>query len=222
MFVYYCKKCKRDSSTQVCEYCGTPLAASPQNTRFKWRHIRTPLGDTPTLLEAVKLLVLTEVSLLLLVFLGELIFSPDKRAAVTMFATSGILPSALIFGFVGIALVCLALALQGREELHFVLDNRGAHVQTWIKPSRIKCFARFVPYETYNIAVDPEGNQRMLIAETHILWSDVCRMEIRRQACRIDLYRPASFRFMSVYPDRQELEAIENYTKSKLQKLVKR
>lgn len=222
MFVYYCKKCKRDSAAPVCEYCGTPIAASPQTTRFKWRHIRTPLGDTPTVMGAVKALVTTVVCLLLLMFLGELIFSPDKRAAVTMFTNSGILPTVLIFAFLAIGLICLVLALQGQEEMHFVLDNRGAHVQTWITPGKLKCLARFVPYETYNIAVDPEGNQRMLIGETHLLWTDVCRVEIRRHACRIDLYRPAGFRFMSLYPDRQELEAIENYIKPRMKQLVKR
>ena len=222
MFVYYCKKCKQDSASTVCEHCGTPIAVNAKSGRFKWRHIRTPLGDSPTLTGALKVLVMTVVCLLLLMFLGEVIFSPDKRAAVTMFATSGILPSTMIFAFLAVCVICLVLALQGREEMHFVLDNSGAHLQTWIAPSRLKCFARFVPYETYRIAVDPEGVQRMLISETHLLWPDVCRVEIRRRACRIDLYRPAGFRFMSVYPDREELEAIENYIMPRMKHLMHR
>ena len=222
MHVFYCKKCKQDSLTPICEHCGAQISSLQQAERYKWRYIRTPLGDTPTLLGALKAISLTVVSLLLLLFLGELIFSPDKRLAVTMFTNTGLLPSMLIFTFVTVALICLFLALQGREELHFVLDARGAHVQTWIVPSRLKCFARFIPYETYNIAVDPEGNERMLVSETHLLWADVCRVEIRRHACRIDLYRPSGFRFMSLYPERQELEAIENYIKPRLKQLVKR
>lgn len=222
MHVFYCKKCKQDSITPVCEHCGTQISSLQQAERYKWRYIRTPLGDTPTLLGAVKSIALTVITLLLLMFLGELIFSPDKQLALTMFTNSGLLPSVLIFSFLAVAMVCLFLALQGREEMHFVLDARGAHVQTWITPSRLRCLARFIPYETYNIAVDPEGNQRMLVNETHLLWADVCRVEIRRHACRIDLYRPAGFRFMSIYPDRQELEAIENYIKPRLKQLVKR
>ena len=222
MHVFYCKKCQQDSLTPVCEHCGAQIPSLQQAERFKWRYIRTPLGDTPTLLGAVKAVSLTVVSLLLLMFLGELIFSPDKRAALTMFMSSGLLPTVMFFVFLIVALICLFLALQGREEMHFVLDARGAHVQTWIAPSRIKCLARFIPYETYNIAVDPEGNQRMLVNEAHILWTDVCRVEIRRHACRIDLYRPSGFRFMSLYPDRQELEQLEGYIKQKLKHLVKR
>ncbi len=222
MHVYYCKKCKQDSVSPVCEHCGAQITALPQNERYKWCHIRTPLGDTPTLMGAVKALAMTVVSLLLLMFLGELIFAPDKRAAMTLFTNTGLLPTVLIFCFLAIVLICLFLALQGREEQHFVVNGRGAHVQTWITPSRLKCFARFIPYETYNIAVDSAGTQRMLIGESHLLWADVCRVEIRRHACRIDLYRPAGFRFMSLYPDRQEMEEIENYITPKMKQLVKR
>lgn len=221
MHVYYCKKCKTDSATPVCQFCGTPIAVN-QNERFKWRSIRTPLGDTPTLWGAFKALIVTVVALLVVLFLGELIVSPDKRAALTMFTNSGILPTVLIFCLAAAGVICLVLGLQGQEELHFVLDARGAHLQTWMTPSRLKCAARFIPYETYNIAVDPEGNERMLIGETHLLWVDVARCEIRRHACRIDLYRPSGFRFMSLYPEREELEAIENYIVPKMKQLAKR
>ncbi|MBQ9197054.1 MAG: hypothetical protein IJ157_07395 [Clostridia bacterium] len=222
MHVFYCKKCKQDSLTPICDHCGAQIASLNQAERYKWRYIRTPLGDTPTLLGAGKALSLTVITLLLLMFLGELIFSPDKRLALTMFTSSGLLPSVLIFSFLAAALICLFLGLQGREEMHFVLDARGAHVQTWIVPSRLKCAARFIPYEVYNIAEDVEGNQRMLVSESHLLWADVCRVEIRRRACRIDLYRPSGFRFMSLYPDRPELEAIENYIMPKMKQLAKR
>ena len=52
MYVYYCKKCKADSATPICEHCGTPINVTAQTTRVKWRHIRTPLGDSPTVLGA--------------------------------------------------------------------------------------------------------------------------------------------------------------------------
>lgn len=222
MFVYYCKKCKADSTTQVCEHCGAPITVSQQTTRVKWRHIRTPLGDTPTLLGAFRALLGSAASLLLLMFLGELIFSPDKRSALTMFSQSGVLALAFILLITLCAVICLVLGLQGREEMHFVLDSKGAHVQTWIIPSRLRCFARFVPYETYNIATDQEGNQRMLVGENHLLWTDVCRCEFRRHACRIDLYRPSGFRFMSLYPEREEMGFIEEYIVPKMKQLAKK
>jgi len=208
--------------TPVCDHCGMPITALNQNERFKWRYIRTPLGDTPTLLGALRVMVVTMTVLVTLMFLGEIIFSPNKENAVRMFGYSGILPWALTLLIGGAAAICLVLGLQGREEMHFVVDARGAHLQTWIPPSRLKCLARSIPYEAYNIATDPEGNARMLIGETHLLWADVCRCEIRRHAGRIDLYRPSGFRFMSLYPERQEMEAIENYIMPKMKQLVHR
>jgi len=222
MHVYYCKKCKADSMTPVCDCCGMPIASLNQNERFKWRVIRAPLGDTPVLMGALRTLGLTMLGLVLLLFLGELVFSPDKRSAVTMFTNSGILPWALIIFAVGAALICLVLGLQGQEERHFVVDNRGAHLQVWMEPTHLKCLTRFISYEPYNIARDPEGNPRMLVSETHLLWADVCRCEVRRHAGRIDLYRPSGFRFMSLYPEREEMEAIENYMTPRMKQLVRR
>ena len=45
MHVFYCKKCKADSLTPVCERCGTPIAALNHNERFKWRALRVPAAD---------------------------------------------------------------------------------------------------------------------------------------------------------------------------------
>ena len=106
--------------------------------------------------------------------------------------------------------------------MHYVLDKSGAHLQKWIEPGRIRCYARFLPYESYNIAKDNEGNARMLIGESHILWEDVCRYEVNKRACRIDLYRPAGFRFMTLYPEREELDAIVAYITPKMKQLVRR
>ena len=89
------------------------------------------------------------------------------------------LPWALVFFGLGAVIILLCLGLQGREEMHYVLDKSGAHLQKWIEPGRIRCYARFLPYESYNIAKDNEGNARMLIGESHILWEDVCRYQAR-------------------------------------------
>ena len=129
--------------------------------------------------------------------------------------------SGVFFGL-GAVIILLCLGLQGREEMHYVLDKSGAHLQKWIEPGRIRCYARFLPYESYNIAKDNEGNARMLIGESHILWEDVCRYEVNKRACRIDLYRPAGFRFMTLYPEREELDAIVAYITPKMKQLVRR
>lgn len=221
MHVYYCKKCKQDSLSPICEHCGMQIASLRQNERFKWCHIRTPLGDTPTLLGALKLLFLSMAGLLLAIFLGELIVSPEKKNAMAIISTSGLLPWSLILFAACAAVILLVLGLRGQEELHFVLDSRGAHLQVWISPTRIKCLTRFIAFDRYNLSQAPDGNLRMLVDEQHLLWNDVARCEIRRHAGRIDLYRPGSFRFMSLYPEPDEMQAIEAYLQQNMKQLAR-
>ena len=222
MHVFYCKKCKKDSLTPICEHCGQPITALSSNERFKWRAIRVPLGDARSIWGALKVLALAEILLILFCFIGELLVAQDKQMALTMLTGSGMLPWALVFFGLGAVIILLCLGLQGREEMHYVLDKSGAHLQKWIEPGRIRCYARFLPCESYNIAKDNEGNARMLIGESHILWEDVCRYEVNKRACRIDLYRPAGFRFMTLYPEREELDAIVAYITPKMKQLVRR
>lgn len=221
MRVFYCKKCKTDSPTPICDHCGAQITSLTQNERFKWRALRIPLGDTPTLLGAFRLLLWTVALLILVLFAGEVIVSPDKQQAMTMLTNSGILPWALLLLGAGAALILTDLALQGREEMHFVVDARGAHLQTWIEPTQIRCIARFVNYEATSITQLPDGSRRMLLSETHLLWNDVARCELRRHARRIDLYRPSSFRFMSLYVEEGEFDALLDYIKPKMKQLRK-
>lgn len=224
MHLYYCKACKADSMTPVCSHCGAEIGALNQIKCFKWYVNRMPLGDTPTLMGAFKVWGLTVVVLLLFLFLGELIFSPDKQAAVTMLSASGVLPWAFVAVAVGAAMIMLWLGLQGVEERHYLLDSRGVRMQVWIEPSRIKCWTRFISYDTYRIRVVDEQKEkkRMLISETYLLWPDVCRYEIRRHAGRIDLYRPSGFRFMSLYPEMEEMEELLAYLAARMKHLPKK
>lgn len=222
MHVFYCKKCKADSATPVCEHCGAPIASLNHNERFKWRMRRLPVADVLAIGAALRILLFTVMALLLALFIGELIFAADKQAALRMFTASGVLPWALIALGGGAALALAVLALQGREDILYVLDNRGAHLQTWIAPSRIKCYARFLPYESYNITPDPEGNPGIPVFESHLLWEDVARFEIRRRAGRIDLYRPSGFRFLSLYPEREEFDMVLAYITPRMKQLAGR
>lgn len=219
MHAYYCRKCKRDSASPVCEHCGVQITSLNQNERFRWRALRVPLGDTVTVVGALKTLFFTLLVLTLILFAGELLFSADKGAAVHRLTMGGVLPWMLIFFAVGAGAILLVLGLQGQEEMHYVVDGRGAHLQTWIAPSRIKCYARFLPYEEFNIAPGPGGEPRMMIGESHIVWDDVCRFEVHKRAYRIDLYRPSGFRFMSLYPEREEMDALVNFITPRMKHL---
>ncbi len=222
MHVYYCRKCKRDSASPVCEHCGVQITSLNQNERFRWRTLRVPLGDTQTVLGALKVLFFTLLVLTMVLFIGELLFSQNKASAVNLLTMGGLLPWMLIFLAAGAGLILLVLGLQGQEEMHYVIDYHGAHLQTWIVPGRIKCYARFLPYEEYNIVPGPDGEKRLMISESHLVWEDVCRCEVSRRAGRIDLYRPSGFKFMSIYPEREEMDAVVNYMNARMKHLVKK
>ena len=136
-------------------------------------------------------------------------------------SASGVLPWALILFAACAAVILLVLGLRGQEELHFVLDSRGAHLQVWISPTRLKCLTRFIAFDRYSLSQAPDGNLRMLVDERHLLWNDVSRCEIRRHAGRVDLSRPGSFRFMSVSPEPEEMQAIEAYLQQNMKQLAR-
>ena len=69
MHVFYCKKCKKDSLTPICEHCGQPITALSSNERLKWRAIRVPLGDARSIWGALKVLALAEIPPLFMVIL---------------------------------------------------------------------------------------------------------------------------------------------------------
>ena len=127
MHVFYCKKCKKDSLTPICEHCGQPITALSSNERFKWRAIRVPLGDARSIWGALKVLALAEILLILFCFIGELLVAQDKQMALTMLTGSGMLPWALVFFGLGAVIICFAWACRDGKKC----------TTCWIKAARI-------------------------------------------------------------------------------------
>ena len=222
MHVYYCRKCKQDSVSPVCEHCGVQIASLNQNERFRWKAVRVPLGDSATVASLLRTLTIMMLFLMVFFFIGELLFATDKRMAMRLVTMDGALPWLLAMLCIGAGIGLLVLGLQGDEEKHYVLDARGAHLQTWIVPSRLRCIVRCIPYDESYIVPGPDGEDRMMIGETHLVWADVCRYEVKKRAGRIDLYRPSGFRFMSLYPEKAEFDAVAQYISPRLKHLGKK
>ena len=222
MHVYYCRKCKQDSVSPVCEHCGVQITSVNQNERFRWKSVRVPLGDSATVGSVLRALVITLLLLSVFLFVGEMLFAHDKRMAIRLMTMDGALPWLLAMLCIAMGIALLVLGLQGPEEIHFVLDARGAHRQTWIVPGRLKCIARCIPYDETRIVPGPDGDDRMMIGESHLVWTDVCRYEVKKRAGRIDLYCPSGFRFMSLTPETEEFDAVAQYISPKLKHLGKK
>jgi hypothetical protein len=201
MYFFYCRKCGTDNETNVCDTCGRQL----KNTaaRYMWRIARVPVLDGIAVRGILRVLLYAELLLLFVLVAAEYLLT-DFPQARDLLTASGLLETLLVFYLAGAFLGILTLALQGREEVRYVLDPKGAHLQTWICPSRIRCWSRFLSYDKRVFLTDSTGGPCMLARETHLLWADVRRAEFRQRASRIDLFRPSVFLFMSLWIPREE------------------
>ncbi len=169
MIRWYCKKCNLDSDTELCPQCGKKLSGT--TLRDIWRVYRVPLSDLCAWKNSFLTLLIFVLVLLLVLFLGEFLLSSAEEALKML--VNG--PGAVVFLLLpaGMAMLFLLFALQGRETLVYCLDSRGAHMQTWHEPGRIRCWARMQAYRPEDIVDNPDGSSILLSQTRHLLWADV-------------------------------------------------
>lgn len=202
MLIYYCAKCQRQNPRNVCDTCGKGLSGAA--ARYIWSDYRVPLADIARV-GAVFRLPLMALSLLIVVmFIMEYILSGAN--AVAFLTGSGILPALVQVYFGSVVLALLILALQGRENVQYVLDPKGALKRTWITPTRLHCWARGIRYDTRAIQRNADGLPFLMAHEEYLVWQDAGRFVLRPRAGRINLYRPYAFLFMSMHIPRESYE----------------
>jgi len=212
MYFYHCKKCGTDNETSVCDTCGRQL----KNTaaRYMWRVARVPILDGTAVRAILRVLLYAELLLLFILVAGQYILT-DFAQARDLLTSSGLLESLLIIYAAGAFLGILTLALQGREEVRYILDPKGAYLETLICPSRLRCWSRFLSYDKRVFQTDSTGGPCMLVRETYLLWADIRRAEFRQRASRIDLYRPSVFLIMSLWIPREEYAQVSSLVASR-------
>ena len=184
MIVSYCKKCQIESEGGVCQQCGKRAPASA--TRDVWRTIRVPSADTGAWRSAVGVLTFVVILLLIVLLVVERFHSDARNYS----ASVGSLLSAIaIAGVIGLLLVLAALTLQGREEIRYVLDMEGAHMQTWYRASRLHAWARLQHASMKNAVQSRDGSQYIKAEERHLLWRDINEINYSPSTGTIRLYR---------------------------------
>jgi hypothetical protein len=201
MYFFYCRKCGTDNETNVCDTCGRTLKNT--SARYMWRVARVPVLDGVAVRSILRALLYAELLLLFGLTAAQYLLKSFTEAR-DLLTSGGLLTALLECYLAGALLGILVLALQGREEVRYVLDPKGALLQTWICPSRLRCWTRFLSYDKRVFLTDSTGGPCMLARETHLLWADVRRAEFRARASRIDLFRPSAFLFMSLKIPRAE------------------
>ncbi len=214
MLVYYCPKCQRQNPENVCGGCGRNLPSTA--LRNIWSVTRLPSLDAFRVGAALRALLFSLLVLLAAMLLMEYLL-PDNQALALL--TNGELLPVLMQVFVaGTTLVFFVLVLQGRETVQCVLDPKGVLKRTWIQPTRLCCWARFLRFDPEAIQLNTEGVPFLLAHEEYLAWRDVCRLKFRRRAGRIGLYRPYAFLFIGIPVPREEYDAAVRMIAAKVKK----
>lgn len=184
MLYTYCKSCKQESPGDCCPLCGKrPSAAAMRDV---WSVPLLPLADSRAWLSALYALLAAAGLLVLLLFGLELLLSGTERA-VNLW--QGNLLSMILFVIpVGLLVTGLFLLLQGKETAVYILDNQGAHLQTWHKPSRLQSWARLQSADPWKDIPQADGTVMRLSQERHLLWGDVQAVKYAPRNASIFIY----------------------------------
>ena len=169
MIRWYCKKCSLDSDSDTCPQCGKKLSGTA--LRDIWQVYRVPLSDLCAWKNAFLTLLLFALLLVLILFIGGFLLGNVEESLTALVNGSG--AAILLLIPAGLALLLAAFILQGRETLVYCLDSKGAHMQTWHAPGRVRCWARMQAYHPEDIVDNPDGTSILLSQTRHILWADV-------------------------------------------------
>jgi len=202
MLIYYCAKCQRQNVNNICESCGKSLPGTA--ARYIWSDYRLALGDAVKLGQVFRLPLIALAILITVMLALEYIITGSR--ALIFLTDSGILPQMvqLYFGAIGVSL--LILAAQGYENVQYVMDPKGVLKRTWIRPGRLRCWARGLRYDPRAIQQNADGQPFYMAHEEYLVWQDAARYTLRPHAGRIKLYRPYAFVFMTLNLPREDYD----------------
>ncbi len=202
MLIYYCAKCQKQNMHNRCDTCGKALPGTA--ARYIWSDYRLPLADTVKVGAFVRTVLMALALRITVMLLLEYILTGHH--AVNFLTGSGILPALVQLFFIAVAVGLGVLLLQGRENVQYALDPKGALKRTWITPTRLNCLARGIRYDKRAIQYNADGVPFLMAHEEYLTWQDTSRYSLRPHSGRIKLYRPYSFVFMTLYVPRESYE----------------
>lgn len=207
MIYSYCKHCKAESPGDTCQTCGKKATAAAQ--RDIWSAAFLPLSDG-RIWKSILLTLLVVIALCMIVLFGLQALMIGNSSVTAMW--QGNLP-ALIFSILPIGLLVsfLVLFLQGKEILVYVLDPKGAHLQTWHEPSLKKSWARFQTADESLDVPNQNGQAMHLSQERHMIWTDVQRVRYKPSSGQILLYHAPNIAPMVLRLTKQEYETAAAY-----------
>lgn len=207
MIYSYCKKCKMESPGDTCRGCGKKATAAAM--RDVWSIAALPLADGRAW-KAALLTLCAVVALLLIVIFGLEAMLSGTPKAVNLWH-SGL--AACIFAILplGLVLVFLFLFLQGKEVNVYVLDPKGAHLQTWHEPSKVKSWTRLQSADPKGDVPQQDGTVMHLSQERHLMWADVQSVKYKPGQAAILVYHTPCCAPMVLRLPREEYDLAAAY-----------
>ncbi|MBR7174403.1 MAG: zinc ribbon domain-containing protein [Clostridia bacterium] len=167
----YCKKCNREVEPgDICPRCGTKLAKSAAHAA--WVVERRPVTDWMCWNAVMRWLLPAGLAVLLL-GLGLEAVSGGAEAVEKLLRSGFPVTVLLLFGGL-LLIVFLALLLQGKELMDYVVDSRGVHVTRYLpEPTPVRLLARMKSPGLMS-RLDPEAETPLLrLEEQDLPWRQV-------------------------------------------------
>ena len=185
----YCKKCNQEVAPgEICPQCGTKLAKSA--THAAWVLERTPVKDWMCWNAVMRWLLPAALAVLVLGLLLEGL-SGGLAAVENLFR--GPFPLTLLAGLCAVVgLVLLALALQGKELMDYVVDSRGVHVTRYLpNPTALKLLCRLKSPGLLHQTDASADTPVLRLDEQDLPWRAVARVQLWPEKCYVLFYAPA-------------------------------
>ena len=192
----YCKKCNREVAPgDICPRCGTKLAKSA--THAAWVLERWPVRDWMSWNAIFRWLLPAGLAVLLLALILEGISSGVAGVEALFMGDFPKILLALLGAL--LLLVLLALLLQGKELVDYVVDSRGVHVTRYLPdPTPLKLMTRLKSPALMN-QMDPGAETPILRLDSQELsWRNVARVQLWPEKCYILFYAPRWWQRVSV------------------------
>jgi len=182
----YCKKCAADVPVgDRCPNCGSKLAAN--TVRLAWCVDHTPVKDWMSWNAVMRIVLPLTAVLIMLMLVLEM--AVGGLAGVERMLSGGAVMAVLGVMCLGVAVILLALILQGDDVLDCVMDSKGLHVMQYLpEPTALKLLLRLKSPQMmqYVSAQVP----MLLISQRDIAWKDVARIQLWPEKTLLLVYAP--------------------------------
>ena len=185
----FCKKCNREVEPgDICPRCGTKLPKSAVHAA--WVVERVPVRDWMCWNAVLRWLFPAGLAVLILALALEGL-SGGPEAVERLFRSDFLLTLAGMIGLL-LLLVFLALLLQGKELMDYVVDSRGVHVTRYLpRPTALRLILRFKSPRMMSQISPEEASPILRLEERSLPWREVSRVQLWPEKCYLLFYAPA-------------------------------